>query len=176
MKRREWAGEEVTGNQVIGLSGNQGKGEKGKRRNGNTGKITDTPIPRYPDTPTRYKGGFTLLEVLFAIAILAFGLLSIMQIFPVGLKASKISQDVTTATFLAQQKIEELKSIKYSDIGNGSGTFEEPYSEFDWEQKVSEEISGWLKNLTVRVSWDRYGKTRNVKLTTLLTDYQKKFQ
>ncbi len=120
--------------------------------------------------------GFSLLEVMVTVVVLSFGLLAIIHLFPIGLRASKISQDVTTATFLAQERIEELKSARYMDIDCASGTFEGPYNEFEWEQRVSEEISGWLKKVTVRVFWSRYGRTRNVKLTTFIANYQRKFR
>ena len=141
--------------------------------------LRGSPIHRFTDSPIHLQAGFSLLEVMVAVVILSFGLLAIMHLFPVGLRAGKISQDVTTATFLAQQRIELLKSIKYKDIeiGESSGTFEEPYSEFgefNWVQNVSEEQEGWLKKVTIKVSWDRYGRTRNIKLTTFLADYQRK--
>jgi hypothetical protein len=117
---------------------------------------------------------------------MGFGLLAIMHLFPLGLKASKISEDVTTATFLAQERIELLKSTKYSKIvtDDTGGSFAAPFDEFSWKQKVSDVktinygLLGsvvWLKKVTVRVSWDRYGRTRNVKLVTYLANYKKVF-
>jgi len=114
---------------------------------------------------------------MVVVVITGFGLLAIMQLFPIGLQAGRISQDVTIATFLAQQRIEELKNTSYKDIEDKSGAFGDPYAEFNWNQRVSEETvngeTGMLKKVTVRVFWSSYGKTRNVKLVTFLTNYKK---
>ena len=72
-----------------------------------------TPIPRYTDSK---KAGFSLLEVMFAVIILGVGLLAIMHLFPIGLRASKISQDTTVGSFLAQAKIEELRNTGWNQL------------------------------------------------------------
>lgn len=153
-------------------------------------RFTVSPAPRIPAAPSHQfpaspfhrfsgskKAGFSLLEVMVAIVIMSFGILAILQLFPLGLKAGRISQDVTIATFLAQQRMEELKNTRYIDIEDKSGVFAAPYVEFNWNQIVSEEtVNGetdMLKKVTVRVSWNRYGKTRNVTLVTFLANYRK---
>lgn len=124
--------------------------------------------------------GFSLLEVMVAVVILAFGLLAIMHLFPIGLRASKISQDTTVATFLAQQKIEELRNTKYADIDDTplTATFASPFSNFTWTKSVSEseweEIdAGELSKVMIEVSYSPYGQGRRVKLVTFIADYKK---
>lgn len=153
----------MTGNQAIRLSGYQAKGET---------ENPDIPITRYPDTPIRYKAGFTLLEVMVAVFILGVGLLAIIHLFPIGLKASKISQDTTVASFLAQAKIEELKNTVWSNIGNESKS-EISGTIFSQEVIVNELEADLLKRITVAVFWTDYGAQRSVKLVTLRTNYEK---
>jgi len=164
-------------------------GETERGRNGNTGKITDSPIHRFPDskkaglprTIFRKNGaGFSLLEVMVAVVIIGFGLLAIMHLFPIGLRASKISQDTTVATFLAQQKMEELRNTKYADIDDPplSETFASPFSNFTWTKYVSESESeeiddGKLSKVVIEVSYTPYGQGRRVKLVTFIADYRK---
>ncbi len=123
--------------------------------------------------------GFSLLEVMVAVIILGFGLLAIMHLFPIGLKASKISQDTTVASFLAQAKIEVLKNTGWAQLSVGSTTedYEEitGYPEFKRVTTVQnvETADPGLKRITVEVFYKPYGAERSVKLVTLFTDYKK---
>lgn len=54
--------------------------------------------------------GFTLVEVLVAIGIVGFGLLSLLTLLPVGLRSTRLAGDFTTAAFLGRQELEELRS------------------------------------------------------------------
>lgn len=56
------------------------------------------------------KNGFTFLEVMVSILILAIGVVLLLNIFPISLKNFQKSKDVTMATLLAQTKMEELRS------------------------------------------------------------------
>ena len=53
--------------------------------------------------------GYSLLEVLVSVAILLAGILTIVNFFPLGLKAQARAGDISTATFLAQMKAEEIR-------------------------------------------------------------------
>ena len=136
----------------------------------------------------RGETGFSLLEVMVAVVILGFGLLAIMHLFPVGLKASKISQDTTVASFLAQAKMEELKNTGWAQLSVGSTTegYEPPiqitvdketysYPGFKRVTTVQnvETTDPGLKRITVEVFYKPYGAERCVKLVTLFTDYKK---
>jgi len=57
----------------------------------------------------RRNRGFTILEILISLVILLIGILALARLFPISLRANKDGQDLITATFLAQQKIEELR-------------------------------------------------------------------
>jgi general secretion pathway protein I len=70
--------------------------------------------------------GFTLLEVMVSLAILAVGLVAVMQLFSSSLRNAKISQDYTNAVFAARQKLEEiLVENKDFDKYEDSGEFED---------------------------------------------------
>lgn len=73
------------------------------------------------------KEGFTLIEVLIAIAIIVIGILGILSIFPSSARLEKSSQIVTVATYLAQEKIEEIISKSYRDSEMSTGTVVESY-------------------------------------------------
>ena len=54
--------------------------------------------------------GFTLVELLVAIAILMIGLVAVMQWFPLGTAGVETGRRQSNAVFLAEQKIEQIKA------------------------------------------------------------------
>ncbi len=70
------------------------------------------------------KQGLSLIEVVVAAAIMGVGLLSIVQIFPYGIQASRRSEDLTQATMLANTIFEGLKSdpVNFPILPNDSDT------------------------------------------------------
>lgn len=60
-------------------------------------------------------GGFTLLEVLIALAILAVGIVAAMQLFPASLRQSRMAAERTAAANLANSELSRLRAI---DVGN----------------------------------------------------------
>lgn len=81
--------------------------------------------------------GFSLLEVLIALVILAVGLLALgnMQVMGIGGNAS--GQKITTATTLAQDALEGMTNVPYNtvDLRAGvdgtAGNFDTDYPEFN---------------------------------------------
>lgn len=63
----------------------------------------------------RRNGGFTLLEVLVALTILAVGIIAIMQLFPTSLRQSRRAAEKTTVASLART---ELGRVRASGVGN----------------------------------------------------------
>ena len=60
--------------------------------------------------------GFTLIEVLVAITILAVGLLALALMQTTAIKANALSSKSTMATQLAQDRLETFKNISFAAI------------------------------------------------------------
>lgn len=60
--------------------------------------------------------GFTLLEVLIALVVLSMGLLGTLGMIASSIQGNAFSQQVSIATGLASDKIEELKNITYTPL------------------------------------------------------------
>lgn len=127
--------------------------------------------------------GFTLLEVIIAIAVLTLGIVMILQVFPLGFRVEKGTQMQTQAVLLAQEQIEELSSKAYQDITVGTTTensLPTPFEKFSRQTKISyvnadlEEVAveTGLKKIEVIVWWQSPLKveTKNVELSTLVVE------
>lgn len=71
--------------------------------------------------------GFTLIEIIIAIAILAIGIVAVLQAFPSGLHLAKVSQMTTVASHLAQAGLEEALAKSYQSVSVSTTT--EDYGE-----------------------------------------------
>jgi len=61
----------------------------------------------------RSEGGFSLVEVIVATSLLATALVTLAQLFAISTKTNLSSRNTTYATVLAQQKVEELRSLTW---------------------------------------------------------------
>jgi prepilin-type N-terminal cleavage/methylation domain-containing protein len=114
--------------------------------------------------------GFTLLEVVVALAILSVAVVAGIQLFAGGLRLLKLAGEHQEATLIADAKAREVSEFAE---GHDSGTD----GDFTWERTISRtdvpvELATTtsrpyeLYAVTVRVSWDRQ---RTVEITTLRT-------
>lgn len=111
----------------------------------------------------RKQKGFTLIEVVAGLIILAIGLLGIATMQITSTKGGYFSSNVTQATIFAQDKLEYLKNLSYSDshLSNGlhnegtiSGTL------FSRVVNVVEDAGNSMKTITVTVQWADRGNHR----------------
>ena len=103
---------------------------------------------RYP----RVNKGFTFLEVLLASIILSVALLPIMTWVPVSIQTKLKAERKTTAIFLCQSKIEELryKIIKdFNYAADNGGFFISPYENFSYT--VTYSVENNLKKISLKV-------------------------
>lgn len=80
--------------------------------------------------------GFTLMEVLVALAVLAIALTSIYKMQGRTIMMSSKARFLTVAPLLAQSKLAEIESSEFKDISNDSGVFGEAYPDYAWALSV----------------------------------------
>jgi len=118
--------------------------------------------------------GFTLIEILIAIAIFSIGILAVAKMQLWTAKNTTTGNTTTTATMLARAKIEELKGA--NDVtsltdgadpdpldadGNPGGILNRHWT-------VTNPMGGSsTRRIDVQVSWNGLGQNRNVVLTTI---------
>jgi len=110
----------------------------------------------------REERGVSLIELLVALVVLSLGILAVAQLFPAGTRTMQSSRMLTTANFLAQQKIEELSALEWTDAGLSVGrhpatSFEALGSSGQWKRFYNVDLLPApldnLKRITVNVSW-----------------------
>ena len=110
--------------------------------------------------PQPHAPGFTLLEVLVAVAIVALALVTFMGLHLRSLDATIRAQDLTTAVLLAQAKLASMG--EFPETGEEQGKFEGPdLARFQWSTAVTERtldaVEGGqpvtVRHLEVTVFW-----------------------
>ena len=121
----------------------------------------------------RKTDGFTLLEVLVAMAILSTALIILLQAHAGAIRISDTTRKATIAASLARDLMTEFELQGYPSPGNDSGDFEEWYPElypnYRWEIEVMESIF-WstVREVYVKVIWDEAGQERSVELAQFI--------
>ena len=109
--------------------------------------------------------GFTLIEIMIAILILVIALLGIAGVTVSVINGNAFSKEITSATTLGQDKMEELKNTDYGSIASGSDT-DSIYTR-TWTVTANSPVAN-TKTVEVEVSWSRGGNTHDVTLKTIV--------
>ena len=104
--------------------------------------------------------GFTLLEVMVAVAIIAIALTTLLGSQSQSVSFANSAKFETMAALLAQSKMSEIATQEAGAITNDSGDFGDDYPGYRWEVNVNDtaiagidNISDYLKQLDLTVTW-----------------------
>jgi general secretion pathway protein I len=120
--------------------------------------------------------GFSLLEVIVALAIMAMGFVTVLQLFSGSIRSVSLSEQYLKGTTLAHSKLGELEVNNYSDT-EFEGLFPDE-KKYRWQLEISPHTSPLnskenniqLSEVTLNVLWEDAGKTRNIELNTIKVD------
>jgi prepilin-type N-terminal cleavage/methylation domain-containing protein len=88
------------------------------------------PSPKRPQT-----GGFTLLEVLVAVAILSMSLTSLLSSQMAAMRATRYARGVSVAAFLAESKLIDIEiELQIDGWGTADKTFEGDFGDEGWPE------------------------------------------
>lgn len=115
--------------------------------------------------------GFTLLEILIALAVLAIALVTLLGLKNRDLEMARISRDVTVATALARMKISEVALGNFPVLGETEGDFGKEYADFQWRLVVSPTPFEAVREIQARVTRE-HNEPEGVELTQYVFEKQ----
>lgn len=100
-------------------------------------RIIATFENRVADAAT-FHSGFTLLEVMVALSIIAIALVSVYKLHTQSIDMLNDIKFYTTAPLLARGKMAEIENLAADELGDDSGDFGDDFPGFDWRVTVNE--------------------------------------
>ena len=119
------------------------------------------------------KKGFTLIETLVAISILAISLVVILQLFSGGLKSSKLSDEYTRGVYHAREKMDEILLAGELTEGVISGKYDDDFSwraealQLDIPEAKDVKLPFRAFNIKVDVMWDAGGQEKHFAISAI---------
>ena len=105
--------------------------------------------------------GFTLLEVMVAVAVMSIVLVSVYRMHSQSLTMNTAARFYTQAPLLAQSKMAAIETLSAGGFSEDSGDFGEQFPGYNWkvsEKDVASEVLGTvaedLKQIDVTVSYN----------------------
>jgi len=104
--------------------------------------------------------GFTLLEVMVAVALIAIALTTLLASQSQSVSFANSAKFETIAALLAQSKMSEIELRQEDTLAADSGDFGDDYPGYAWEVTVSDvsigevfDLSDYLKQIDLTVTW-----------------------
>jgi type II secretion system protein I len=117
--------------------------------------------------------GFTLLEILVALAILATAVTIIFQLFSAGLRNIAVSEDVVSAAVRAEAKMrevlsnEELTENSWTETTTDGYTFAVNITEA--LQEKTDSLPVQVLQIDLAITWTKNTRERSLRLKTFKT-------
>jgi type IV pilus assembly protein PilV len=115
------------------------------------------------------KKGFTLIEVLIGLIILAIGILAIAGMQITSIVGTSFNNNLTQASVLAQDRLEFLKGLPLNDAKLDTGTHNDPpdIGVFKRSYQTNRNPNPNFVTITYTVSWLEKGVTHTVSFRTI---------
>lgn len=122
-------------------------------------------------------GGYTLIETLVAVMLLAISLVIIMQLFSGGLRAIRLSNDYERAVFYARERMEETRLAPDLIENTLQGELDDRYRwevvirDLDADAAPNQRKAGTLTRFSIRVTvhWPSGEREKTFSLDAMRT-------
>ena len=108
--------------------------------------------------------GFTLLEVMVAMAIIAIALTAVLGSQSQSVSLASEAKFTTTAPLLAQSKMAQIEVVELKDLNDDSGDFGDDFPGYTWQLSVKDvvfeepvNVAEQLRQLDLKISWGEGG-------------------
>jgi general secretion pathway protein I len=118
--------------------------------------------------------GFTLLEVLISLSIIAIVLITCVRAQNQSIRLYHLSRDMTVATILARQKMGEIELAGFPELAEEEGDFEETFPGFTWTQRVSETPFDEARRVDLSIIWKEGTRDRSFDVIAYITNTKTK--
>jgi type IV pilus assembly protein PilV len=116
------------------------------------------------------KKGFTLVEVMVALSILAFGLLTVAAMQLSGIRGNAFAAGMSEGTAVSQQAVETLLATPYASMANGNDTvIGSRGTTFTRTWTVANPTTDYATIVVTTTYVDKGGQPRTVTLSTVRT-------
>ncbi|MFH1061821.1 MAG: prepilin-type N-terminal cleavage/methylation domain-containing protein [Candidatus Omnitrophota bacterium] len=125
----------------------------------------------------KQKTGFTLIEIIMALAILGIGVVSVMAYLPIALDASSKASNLTRASMVGQRILEEIKLASLDDIeaadafDTGTYKVDAHHKDFEYRVVVAPHGAATAKDIIVYVRWKTRGNLISESFQTRIPKY-----
>ncbi len=130
-----------------------------------------------PYRTTTSQHGFTLIEIMAAISIIAIVLVSVYKLHAQSVAMTSEVRFYATAPMLAQKKMAELESKSRKDISDESGDFGDQFPNYsfnivinDVESEALGNVTENLKRIDITVSFNKDEYTYDLRNYRLFQD------
>jgi len=115
------------------------------------------------------KKGFTLIEVLISLIILAIGILAVAGMQITSIIGTSFSSNMTQASVLAQDRLEFIKSLPLNDVSLDTGYHNDPpdVGIFTRSYQAIRNANPNFVNIIYTVSWLEKGVLHTVSFRTI---------
>jgi len=101
----------------------------------------------------RIESGFTLIEVLVALAVIAIGLVAVLAVAARSGRVDSDLQQQTFAAWVASNQLERMRlSPKWPDIGESDGKVTLADQDWKWKATVVKTQDADLRRVTISVA------------------------
>ena len=137
-------------------------------------KPTTHPVRHSEPTVSGNTKGFSLIELMIAMAILAFGMLAAASMQYSAISNNTKGNIYTQANMLAKIKLEYLKNLDIHSDELVAGNYtdatliddnEQPGGIYSRQWSITD-LGAQARTITVTVQWTRLGETRSVQLVS----------
>jgi type IV pilus assembly protein PilV len=116
------------------------------------------------------KSGFSLIEVLIALIFLSVGLLAIASLQITSVRGNFFSHNLMQATYVAQDRLEYLKSLPFDDPLLNTGDHSDDTatvsgSDVVFNRTYRVAVNGNIKTIRYLVSWND-GSDHSISFST----------